>query len=307
MTRGYITEMGQTGAGIKRAAEIDTTKKNLFTTKWAEISAVCPWFFEMRELIAQRPNVIPIGLGHSATGFDQDVMQLALRSDAAASDAVASISDVEDDEGAHQNEQDKQDRDHSTFQTTDEPPIDDPDLPTSEDDDRAPGADVEDHSKSDVDELITEDDEPEVKKPVVKKGPKKSSRKVANPGASITRHAPVPTPAPASSGTQKLSKRTKLTEVADITKNEELTRRQEIELATVRARQSLKVLEVKGRIAEQQEKRLWEEKQAKREERQMKLKMKEKRLDQLHALRMAQMGMGVVATVGRKAEVDFEF
>jgi hypothetical protein len=33
-TRGYIEEMGQTGAGIERADDIDTTVTNSFTTKW---------------------------------------------------------------------------------------------------------------------------------------------------------------------------------------------------------------------------------------------------------------------------------
>jgi hypothetical protein len=58
ITRAYITEMGETGAGIQNAAEIDTTQLNAFTNKWgtylsfmsvpslmlsqAEISSYCP-------------------------------------------------------------------------------------------------------------------------------------------------------------------------------------------------------------------------------------------------------------------------
>jgi hypothetical protein len=33
-TRDYNKEMGETGAGIQKAAEIDMNVKNVFTTKW---------------------------------------------------------------------------------------------------------------------------------------------------------------------------------------------------------------------------------------------------------------------------------
>ncbi|KAJ7135078.1 hypothetical protein C8R46DRAFT_1048023 [Mycena filopes] len=65
--RAFNTEMGETGAGIQNAAQIDMAKTNAFTTKWEEISAKCPWYFEMRNLIGQRPNLVPTGLGNSAS------------------------------------------------------------------------------------------------------------------------------------------------------------------------------------------------------------------------------------------------
>lgn len=34
ITRDYDTEMGQTGAGIQNASEIDMSIENSFTTKW---------------------------------------------------------------------------------------------------------------------------------------------------------------------------------------------------------------------------------------------------------------------------------
>ncbi|KAJ7434202.1 hypothetical protein B0H11DRAFT_1664722, partial [Mycena galericulata] len=34
LTRVYMTEMGETGAGIRSAAEIDTNVTNSFTTRW---------------------------------------------------------------------------------------------------------------------------------------------------------------------------------------------------------------------------------------------------------------------------------
>lgn len=40
----------------------------------AMIKESCPWFFEMRELIAERPNIVPAGLGNSESGIDMDVL-----------------------------------------------------------------------------------------------------------------------------------------------------------------------------------------------------------------------------------------
>ncbi|KAJ6615675.1 hypothetical protein B0H10DRAFT_2220156 [Mycena sp. CBHHK59/15] len=67
-TRGQITEMGQTGAGIGGADEI-LPGTNL-TTKWDVIKLESPWFFNVRSLIAERPNLQPVGLGSSDTAFD---------------------------------------------------------------------------------------------------------------------------------------------------------------------------------------------------------------------------------------------
>ncbi|KAG1798342.1 hypothetical protein EV424DRAFT_1352573 [Suillus variegatus] len=69
-----MEEMGEMGAGITCEDEINMNVKNVFTTKWEIIKEACPWFFEMRELIAERPNQVPVGLGNSATGFDMTVI-----------------------------------------------------------------------------------------------------------------------------------------------------------------------------------------------------------------------------------------
>ncbi|KAG1852579.1 hypothetical protein C8R48DRAFT_562293, partial [Suillus tomentosus] len=66
--------MGETGAGITREDEINMDVKNSFTTKWAIIKEACPWFFDMRELIAERPNQVPVGLGHSQMDYDMSVL-----------------------------------------------------------------------------------------------------------------------------------------------------------------------------------------------------------------------------------------
>ncbi|PCH41829.1 hypothetical protein WOLCODRAFT_159341 [Wolfiporia cocos MD-104 SS10] len=62
MTRGYLEEMGETGAGITWEDEIDMSLDNSFTNKWAQIKGDFPWLWEMKELIGQRPNKIPMGL-----------------------------------------------------------------------------------------------------------------------------------------------------------------------------------------------------------------------------------------------------
>lgn len=36
----------------------------------AEVQETCPWYFEMKALVAERPNVNPVGLGNSITGID---------------------------------------------------------------------------------------------------------------------------------------------------------------------------------------------------------------------------------------------
>ncbi|KAG2108088.1 hypothetical protein DEU56DRAFT_844702, partial [Suillus clintonianus] len=69
-TLKYIEVMGATGAGIKKRSDVDKSCQNQFVTKWMEIEGACPYFFEMCELIGQRPNNIPVGLGNNDTDID---------------------------------------------------------------------------------------------------------------------------------------------------------------------------------------------------------------------------------------------
>ncbi|KAJ7268517.1 hypothetical protein C8J57DRAFT_1325338 [Mycena rebaudengoi] len=112
IAREYNTEMGETGAGIENAADIDMSVTNAFTTKWgtfcapihhtcqlisvqnpAEISAKCPWYFDMRNLIGQRPNLVPTGVGHSGTAVDPGVI---IPGPASAGDTVEATTGEED-------------------------------------------------------------------------------------------------------------------------------------------------------------------------------------------------------------------
>ena len=87
-----MDEMGQTGAGIAGEDDIDLTPENLFTSKWGRtvdkllsrvrltilpvmIKDACPWFFNMCDLIAEWPNLVPTGLGNSRTAVDLSVLQ----------------------------------------------------------------------------------------------------------------------------------------------------------------------------------------------------------------------------------------
>ncbi|KAF8158711.1 hypothetical protein BJ912DRAFT_866509, partial [Pholiota molesta] len=72
--RGYTEEMGETGAGITREDEIDMSLTNSFTTKWGIIQQTFPWYWVLKSLISERPNISPVGLGNNSSGFDVDML-----------------------------------------------------------------------------------------------------------------------------------------------------------------------------------------------------------------------------------------
>ncbi|KAJ7742914.1 hypothetical protein B0H14DRAFT_3515037 [Mycena olivaceomarginata] len=84
--RDNILEMGQTGAGLDSADDIEP--ESALATKWDLIEEESPWFFNMRALIAARPNLQPVGLGNNDTGFETDLL-LRLHSDDDVSSALA--------------------------------------------------------------------------------------------------------------------------------------------------------------------------------------------------------------------------
>jgi hypothetical protein len=87
-TLKYIEVMGATGASIKKKFDVDKSCQNQFVTKWSmylfvtltqlkinlhkivEIEGACPYFFEMCELIGQRPNNMPVGLSNNNNDID---------------------------------------------------------------------------------------------------------------------------------------------------------------------------------------------------------------------------------------------
>ncbi|KJA25909.1 hypothetical protein HYPSUDRAFT_1067108, partial [Hypholoma sublateritium FD-334 SS-4] len=75
ITRGYIKEMGTTGEGIRSAEDIDMSLDNAFVNKWKAIKSDCPWFWEMRDLIGERPNLVPAGIGNSSSTVDMSILE----------------------------------------------------------------------------------------------------------------------------------------------------------------------------------------------------------------------------------------
>ncbi|KAM5539999.1 hypothetical protein V8D89_006331 [Ganoderma adspersum] len=66
-TRRYFDMMGQTGQGITREEEIAMSTNSSIKTTF-------PYYFEMLELIGQRPNIIHAGVGNSLSEVDTTVI-----------------------------------------------------------------------------------------------------------------------------------------------------------------------------------------------------------------------------------------
>ncbi|KAJ6476143.1 hypothetical protein C8R45DRAFT_1216876 [Mycena sanguinolenta] len=270
MTRGYINLMGETGAGLTSAADIDMSVTN------KEISEACPWFFEMRELIGQRPNLVPVGLGNSETGFDMDVLSTAPTANDHASDAGNNW--------------------EYTLGTPDE-------SSTQQDGDLLVSGDDDMHSTKDFNEDSHQQGTDDSKPATAKKGKPavKTTKRASAPGTSTL---PSSTSAVAAAP-PKASKKSKLAELADVAREEEVTRQKEIDLATIRAKQSLKELELKVKLTEMKEKGRQEDKSARRAQRESKLRLKVMKLKMAHELRMRTLTAGSSHTHAASGFFDF--
>ncbi|KAJ7821603.1 hypothetical protein B0H14DRAFT_3875854 [Mycena olivaceomarginata] len=71
-TKTGIKEMGETGAGIESADDIQPG--TALTTKWDELKKESPWFWNMRSLIAEHPNLRPVGIGNNANDMDVSIL-----------------------------------------------------------------------------------------------------------------------------------------------------------------------------------------------------------------------------------------
>ncbi|KAF7372946.1 hypothetical protein MSAN_00501600 [Mycena sanguinolenta] len=252
ITRGYIVEMGETGAGIQSVAEIDMNVRNSFTNKWgaylrlnsplpalttmhppAEISKACPWFFDMRNLIAQRPNLIPTGIGNSTTTMDAALI-LPSPVPPAGPDSVVDVEDTTSDTSVPldgwnttPSPHHSPDPEGSTVgQKRSIEQVEDDGAGSGDDYElSSPGVsgtalvdDAEDEEKEDKEEDAKDEGKPDAK-PERKFRPAKAG--------SSTPAAPAPVVAP------KPSKKSKVAEFSEIAKSEEKSRQKEIELATL--------------------------------------------------------------------------
>ncbi|KAJ7131795.1 hypothetical protein C8R43DRAFT_1239642 [Mycena crocata] len=282
ITRDLDKSMGETGAGIQHAADIDMSVTNAFTSKWAEYEEMYPWYFEMRNLIAQRPNLVPTGLGDSTTPL--------------ASGVIIPIPTAVDDQQDDPDDPDEDNADSDAPIEWERTPGHTPEPEPrkrafSELDDEAGSGDDYEPSSDLVSESapIDVDDDKDDDVADAKKQPTTHRKNPAKPSTSKPA-APAPTTAP------KPAKKTKLAEFGDIAKTEEKTRQKELELAALRTRQNIKTTEVKGRIVEKREDRRLEEQRGKREERMMKLKLKELKMRHTHELRIAAARTGSSST-----------
>ncbi|KAF7336397.1 hypothetical protein MVEN_02188400 [Mycena venus] len=71
-TRAQLEMMGQTGAGLESADDI--LPGTAIQTKWDEIREESPWFWEMRSLIGERPNLRPVGIGNNSDDMDTSLL-----------------------------------------------------------------------------------------------------------------------------------------------------------------------------------------------------------------------------------------
>jgi hypothetical protein len=83
ITNGHKKTRGGTGAGITSADEINMDEADDFISRVCTanldikptmltncfIQETCPWFFEMRDVIGERPNVVPSGERQFRNGY----------------------------------------------------------------------------------------------------------------------------------------------------------------------------------------------------------------------------------------------
>ncbi|KAF9039569.1 hypothetical protein BDP27DRAFT_1435253 [Rhodocollybia butyracea] len=73
-TRNLTAAMGKTGQGLSSVDDIDMTQKNHLTDLWGKHCEKTPWYFEMRDLIAEHPNAKPISIGNAQSTVDMSIL-----------------------------------------------------------------------------------------------------------------------------------------------------------------------------------------------------------------------------------------
>jgi hypothetical protein len=235
----------------------------------------------MRNLIGQHPNLVPTGLGHSNSTVAAGVI---IPGAVSASEDGVEQEEEEDEDGTSSillNEYDHAPGD-SPGPTTGKRSFSDFDGEKSEfDDDGAGPGSGDDYMPTSPTALESGDAAPEGDEAVdgeeEKEGRKKGKKAHAhpkNPAKPSTSKPAQPTAAAA----PKPSKKTKMTEFSEIALSEEQTRQKAMDLALLRTRQQMHSTQVRGRINERREERKSQDRQAKREERLMKLRIKEMKM-----------------------------
>ncbi|KAJ7848144.1 hypothetical protein B0H14DRAFT_2583164 [Mycena olivaceomarginata] len=278
--------------GIVSAAEVDTSKENAFTTKWC---------------IA--PNLVPIGLRDSSTEVDSGAIMPSPT-------AAGGQADPQSESGEDYNEslnppiawsvspgytpeprgrkRGFSDRDSidsgDDYKTSSSVPSESRPVYEELQDDVEEQVEEEEIvvEKEEEEEMIAEEEEEEMvgwedevkvgddeETEVLQEKPKKVPSRKNPPKANKSDPATaVAFPKPA--------KKTKLAEFGEIAKIEEKTQQKELELAAMRTRQVMKVVEVKGRLGEKREERKMEKQHAENKKDMVKLRMKELKMRNPH-------------------------
>jgi hypothetical protein len=239
-TLEYMEEMGQTGAGIQREGDINMDDPNSFTTKWgtyiislhpdvppltpisysAQIKEAWPWFFEHRELIGERPNSIPTGIGNSGSAVDLTVLGQSDEDDEADEEG--------DDEEGGGGSEDGFDADHLS-------------------------AHQEDVDGEDEEEL----DEVDVPEADVSKGKRKAMTPSSKPRKKTSAQANSSTPVVLSKAKPSKPK-TVMERFAEVAESEEVTAQKRADVEQVKSRTELARVKAKGHVALEKEKRKME-------------------------------------------------
>jgi hypothetical protein len=131
-TREHLNAMGETGAGITSEDQINMDEDNEFMNKWSEYRVLVserrvltgfleliknsfPWFWEMKVLISERPNVVPVGLGNSESTVDMSGYDAGYKTDASDSKPVSEEDRDEDEDMPEEEEEDDDDEDTSSI------------------------------------------------------------------------------------------------------------------------------------------------------------------------------------------------
>ncbi|TCD62975.1 hypothetical protein EIP91_006182 [Steccherinum ochraceum] len=274
----YRKELGQTGEGIKHADEIDMSQENDFTNKWTEIKKKFPWFFELRELVGERPNIKRTGLGNSTSAIDEKILTQPTKASAAddgesevpddseptpaagkaSDDAVPVNPDVVDgDSNFTDNTQAAADPPRQRPKSIVDEYIGD----TSDEDDldgelsgRTPGAEKQDsRQKRKLDEVVdsAEESDGEDGAGLETRGDKTkaAATKAATPVTKkkTTAQPAISTPSTQSKSASKSAKKTKYSDAfAEVAQAEERTRQAELGLAKAKAEQRTERLRIKA-------------------------------------------------------------
>ncbi|KAL6301144.1 hypothetical protein BKA93DRAFT_752137 [Sparassis latifolia] len=73
-TKAHMAAMGETGAGLMQEELEALNATHPLYNRWQLVKQDSPWFTKMRDLVAERPNLNPTGVGNSASEVDLSLL-----------------------------------------------------------------------------------------------------------------------------------------------------------------------------------------------------------------------------------------